>query len=304
MEAGHSIKEIGMKRALSLILTLAWALPLWAGKSDPMDSALQSISQYFDSKTYIADQRYLVEADLAIPGEILSSLQTAELSCLRLLRNEIAAKHGYLFDDKTLAKIFQGTSWYRPVSKNYTPKLNEFERYNLFFIEGKEKDILLKGEREIRGWSIYPPQVYPRGEEWPVHNKAELKVLIVSPTQVRCGGKIKVKVKVKNLGSNPWSPIGTTHTQEAGKYYVSSCWSDPKYSSEYFIVDQFPLPRVIRPGESAEAGETLIAPSKPGTYYLVFLMLQSMTQRFLDIHSPSAQYEYEHCPKVKVRVIL
>jgi len=292
-----------MKRFLLVVLILGLTTSLLAGESDPMEQALLSISHHFDSKTYLADQRRLVEADLAIPKDISLPLQTAELSYLRLLRNEIAARHGCIFDDKYLTIIFQGTSWYHPTTKSYVKKLNEFELDNMNFIEGKERKILIKGEREIQGWSTYSPPTYPSEREGRVYNKAELKILKVSPLRVRCGGEVKVRVRVTNLGINSWSPIGTTHIQEAGKYYVSSCWSDPKDPSEYCNVDQFPLPREIRPGESVEASGTVNAPKQTGTYALVFSMLQSMKQRFLDAHCPSAQYEYENCPKMMIRVV-
>lgn len=128
----------------------------YADQVDPMEQYIKLVSNYFDAKLYVADQREYVRKDLGIPPSLQVPLQEIEISYLRLLRNEIAARHGYIFKDKMLDKIFRGTGWYMPVTTSSFANLNEFELYNVRFIENTEKELLLAGERQIEGWDYYP----------------------------------------------------------------------------------------------------------------------------------------------------
>ena len=55
---------------------------------------------------------------------------------LRIMRNEIYARHGYIFDSEDLRRYFQRQSWYTPVSK--TVNLTAIEKYNVEFIKQYE----------------------------------------------------------------------------------------------------------------------------------------------------------------------
>lgn len=292
-----------MKRYLCLVLTLGLTLPLWAEDPDPMEEMLQTLTTFFDSKTYVAEKRNLVEADLAIPPEILLALQTAELSYLHLLRAEIIARHDYIFEDKTIAIIFKGTKWYRPKRLDYPRNFNDHERNNLLFIERKENALLLRGERDLKGWNTIKPQE-PRSEKDPglPEKRAAIKILTSGPVRVKCGGVLNVKLKITNIGSTMWSPIGKTNVQEGGKYYISSCWIDPQKPTEYFLATQLPFPTEVRSGETVQTTGTLIAPNKPGTYYITFSILYVHGGRFLDTSLPNPQSEFEKCPKLMVNV--
>lgn len=56
---------------------------------------------------------------------------------LKIMRNEIYARHGYIFDSEDMKRFFSQQSWYRPVSKNIT--LSSTERYNVEFIKSYEQ---------------------------------------------------------------------------------------------------------------------------------------------------------------------
>ena len=62
---------------------------------------------------------------------------------LCIMRNEIYARHGYIFDNAEMRNYFEGEPWYTPSTKNVT--LSEIERYNVNFIKNEEKgtEILL-----------------------------------------------------------------------------------------------------------------------------------------------------------------
>ena len=55
---------------------------------------------------------------------------------LRIMRNEIYARHGYIFDSKDLRDYFMKKEWYRPLTKNV--KLNAIEKYNVDLIKRYE----------------------------------------------------------------------------------------------------------------------------------------------------------------------
>lgn len=56
---------------------------------------------------------------------------------LRIMRNEIYARHGYIFDDQELQAHFDGQSWYQPTTKSVT--LKGVEKYNVEFIKQFEQ---------------------------------------------------------------------------------------------------------------------------------------------------------------------
>ncbi len=66
---------------------------------------------------------------------------------LRLARNEIFARRGYIFEDKELKEYFEGKSWYKPKIKSSEfseSMLNDYERSNLDLIKQAESGELLK----------------------------------------------------------------------------------------------------------------------------------------------------------------
>lgn len=65
---------------------------------------------------------------------------------LKLARNELYARHGYIFKDKSLAKYFEGKSWYTGTIKSEDFKDNE--RFN--DIEIANRNLILKYERKGR----------------------------------------------------------------------------------------------------------------------------------------------------------
>ncbi len=73
-------------------------------------------------------QRYLHYSDIA-------NLNPYEL---KIMRNEIFARHGYIFNTKEMAQYFNQQSWYKPISRNVTSKLNSIEKSNIEFIKSYE----------------------------------------------------------------------------------------------------------------------------------------------------------------------
>lgn len=57
---------------------------------------------------------------------------------LRIMRNEIYARHGYIFNSKDLRNYFLNQGWYVPVSTDVEQELSAIERYNVNFIKQYE----------------------------------------------------------------------------------------------------------------------------------------------------------------------
>lgn len=57
---------------------------------------------------------------------------------LRLVRNEILARHGYRFTSPDLKEHFESQSWYHPVDDNSSIKLNIIEQTNIAMIKSEE----------------------------------------------------------------------------------------------------------------------------------------------------------------------
>lgn len=91
-----------------------------------------------DIQEYIfpsSDSRFLSEEEV----------RNIETDKLRIARNEIFARHGYIFNDEELSQYFNGTSWYNgtvPAEQfDMDAVLNDFEKKNIELIEGIEIEV-------------------------------------------------------------------------------------------------------------------------------------------------------------------
>ena len=83
---------------------------------------------------YLAGTRRLTYADIA--GKSKQEL--------RIMRNEIFARHGYRFGRYDLQSYFERKSWYQPVTENganlYNNHFSQIERDNVNFLREAEQD--------------------------------------------------------------------------------------------------------------------------------------------------------------------
>ena len=77
---------------------------------------------------------------------------------LRLMRNEILARHGWKFQAKDLQDYFSKKAWYRPVESNSKIRLSIIEETNLQLIRSEEQL-----SDEDRGYVDYSSQKYTKG---------------------------------------------------------------------------------------------------------------------------------------------
>lgn len=80
-----------------------------------------------------------------------SSIENNELFELQLLRNEIFARHGYVFNNSRLGDYFSKYKWYNPDYKNPIKdiNLNSIEKHNVNIIKAKEAEILKNRDQII-----------------------------------------------------------------------------------------------------------------------------------------------------------
>lgn len=64
-----------------------------------------------------------------------SDLSGLSGSDLRILRNAIYARHGYIFKSADLRNYFSSFSWYHPSSHDVSGRLNSIEKYNIAEIQ-------------------------------------------------------------------------------------------------------------------------------------------------------------------------
>lgn len=57
---------------------------------------------------------------------------------LRIMRNEIFARHGYIFKSEDLIQYFNQQSWYRPLYSDVTSRLSSLETDNINYIKSFE----------------------------------------------------------------------------------------------------------------------------------------------------------------------
>ncbi len=67
-----------------------------------------------------------------------SDINHLNKSQLKAMRNEIFARHGYIFKTKAMSQYFSGQSWYKPLYKDVTSKLTDIEKHNVNLIKQYE----------------------------------------------------------------------------------------------------------------------------------------------------------------------
>jgi hypothetical protein len=87
----------------------------------------------------------LASSDHLLPASDKRSMSEGDVANLtkgqlRLARNEIYARHGYVFKSQDLQTYFSSKSWYHPDS-SFDGSLNEVEKENVDFIKAREDSL-------------------------------------------------------------------------------------------------------------------------------------------------------------------
>jgi hypothetical protein len=78
----------------------------------------------------------------------LTDIQEMDEGSLKLMRNEIFARYGYIFKNEDLKKHFANESWYKPTATDVTNLLTDIEKKNTDLIRRQENRIRTTGDFE------------------------------------------------------------------------------------------------------------------------------------------------------------
>lgn len=115
-------------------------------------------------KYQVASQRELTAADL----------QGKSGAELKIMRNEIFARYGYIFKTKDMKEYFAGQSWYRPTAADVTGKLTAIEKKNVELIKKAESGQIATTPPKPLAPSSNAAGLYPEASVR-ILNAAELK---------------------------------------------------------------------------------------------------------------------------------
>jgi hypothetical protein len=104
-------------------------------KIDELNNVANSDSEYYRLSKRRSDDNTR-HANRLLNANDLTGLSNAEL---RIMRNEIYARHGYIFQSKDLRDYFSKKSWYIPLHRDVSDKLTDIEIKNINFLKKHEK---------------------------------------------------------------------------------------------------------------------------------------------------------------------
>lgn len=105
-------------------------------KNEATKKSMNPTEKIGDERSNLSSSEYILpDSD----KKVLSEENIADLSKeqLRLARNEIYARHGYVFKSADLQKYFSNKSWYQ-TDTSYNGSLSEVEKENVKLLEARE----------------------------------------------------------------------------------------------------------------------------------------------------------------------
>lgn len=102
------------------------------------DTSVNNENSYYDNNAIDESEykyEYLREREMTY-----DDVEGKSAEELRLMRNYIFARRGYIFESEDLKEYFERFSWYVPLYYDVTPRLSDIEKYNVNFIKEFETD--------------------------------------------------------------------------------------------------------------------------------------------------------------------
>lgn len=102
------------------------------------DTSVNNENSYYDNNDIDESEykyEYLREREMTY-----DDVEGKSAEELRLMRNYIFARRGYIFESEDLKEYFERFSWYVPLYYDVTPRLSDIEKYNVNFIKEYETD--------------------------------------------------------------------------------------------------------------------------------------------------------------------
>lgn len=100
------------------------------------DTSVNNENSYYDNNAIDESEykyEYLREREMTY-----DDVEGKSAEELRLMRNYIFARRGYIFESEDLKEYFEQFSWYVPLYYDVTPRLSDIEKYNVNFIKEYE----------------------------------------------------------------------------------------------------------------------------------------------------------------------
>ena len=97
------------------------------------DTSVNNENSYYDNNSIDESEykyEYLREREITY-----DDVEGKSAEELRLMRNYIFARRGYIFESEDLKEYFEQFSWYVPLYYDVTPRLSDIEKYNVTFIK-------------------------------------------------------------------------------------------------------------------------------------------------------------------------
>ena len=97
------------------------------------DTSVNNENSYYDNNAIDESEyeyEYLREREMTY-----ADVEGKSAEELRLMRNYIFARRGYIFESEDLKEYFEQFSWYVPLYYDVTPRLSDIEKYNVNFIK-------------------------------------------------------------------------------------------------------------------------------------------------------------------------
>lgn len=160
-----------------LVIIVFISLVVWNMTQRENDNNINTNENQYLNDQNIDDIDYIISDS---NSRYLEDSELAELSMsdLRYARNEIYARHGYIFDDDELNKYFMEKEWYSPQvsAENWTDNLlNEYEKENIqiilhyesiAYVHTKTNDELISiSQEKIEEANALVKDIYESGEE-------------------------------------------------------------------------------------------------------------------------------------------
>lgn len=127
------VKKIALPLAMALIAGVA--LPVSAQiPSIPNKNRSTTTNRYPRERNGVA---YGTQYDwLSMRNATVNDIAHLDAGQVRVLKNSIYARHGYIFNDARLKSYFSSQSWYRPRKREIpASEMNKFEQYNVVFLK-------------------------------------------------------------------------------------------------------------------------------------------------------------------------
>lgn len=200
------------------------------GKAASSSSWLEAEIEYFENKEYKGNERIYTEVDFYPPYLTQGEADKEDiLRYLRLLRNEVFARRGFIFGSEDLKGFFGGMSWYKSELKRV--ELDQIEKSNVSRIQ-KEEERYKSGE-VIK--EEYKEGKYKSKEEGRPGN-AEEKYVQKVIVEAKWGSGLG-EFGMDTLSAPPGGP-GNLIVDEKGNIFIFDCGNKRiyKYDSQGILI--------------------------------------------------------------------